>query len=209
MARWAGAEDDLGRAIALDRAETFETRYQHALLLRRKGDLPGYRKSVAFLFERWGDTKDAEVARRLLQAYLLDGERAAKRESLERLTRVVLTANDVVISLSVAGGPQLEKPRTYAELRQLLKTVGRKQEKEVRLTWPYLPLVCERLGDEYEAGFWLDQAARQIEGDRWTLIEKIEGRRPDFGGDEVGWDDVLALDLLRQEIDALLKKAGR
>jgi hypothetical protein len=212
MERWAVAEHDLGRAIELDRAETFETRYQHALLLRRKGDLPGYRKSVAFLFKRWADTKDAEVARRLLQAYVLDDKRAAKRELVERLTRVMLTANDVVIDLHVRGWrrPRLEKGRTYAQLRQLLKTFGRlKQEKKAWLTWPYLPLVCERLGDEYAAGFWLDQAARQIEGDRWTLIEKIEGRRPIQDGDEVGWDDVLALDLLRREIDALLKKAGR
>jgi hypothetical protein len=156
--RWAEAADDLGRAVALDRIETFEMRYQHTLLLRKKGDMPGYRKAVAFLRERWGDTRDAKIARRLLQASLLEGEKAVDRKSVERLVQVLLSWNRLVLTV-----PARREAGTYAELRQLLKSVGMKQDNQnLYLTWPYFPLVCERLGDEYGADFWLRQVARQI-----------------------------------------------
>jgi WD40 repeat protein len=209
MERWSQAADDFGRAIELNRIETFGTRYRHALLLRRKGDLPGYRRAVAFLVERWGDTTDARIARGLLQAYLLDGEKALERDWVERLVRVILSAAPGIVTVPRHFGTRLEEARSYAELRRLLNAPDLKEEKQARLTWLYWPLLCERLGDKYEAQFWLGQAVQQIEWDRRTLIDKIEGRLGVAADEKVGWDDVLALDLLRREIDGLLKKAGR
>jgi tetratricopeptide (TPR) repeat protein len=208
--RWAEAADDFGRAIELDRLDTFETRYRHALLLRGKGDMPGYRKAVAYLTEHWGDTADPKVARRLLQALVLDGERAVERKPVERLTRAVLSGPGVVDTVAVDGvGTRLDTASTYAEALRLLTAVGAKDEKQARLTWLFLPLVCEKLGDDYQAAFWLGQAARQIKGDRWMLVEKIEGRLGVAVGEEVTWVDLLELDLLKKGIDALLAKAAR
>jgi WD40 repeat protein len=207
--RWAAAADDLGRAIELDRIDTFQTRFRQALLLRRKGDLPGNRRAVAFLLERWGNTKDAKVARQVLQAYLLDGEKAVERKSVERLVQVVLSANLVGVSFPAEDGIVPTEARTYAELRQLLNAADPKGEKRGYLSWLYAPLVCERLGDKYEAPFWLGQVARQIPDERRMLVEKIEGRIAKDANEEVSWEDVLALDLLQREIDALRKKAGR
>jgi hypothetical protein len=201
--RWAEAADALGRAIALDRIETFETRYQHALLLRRKGDLPGYRKAVAFLLERWGDAGDARVTRRVLQAALLDGEKAADRRRVEHLVQVTLSGKEEVVAV-----PGTMKARTYEQLRRLLNRTDLKPESLMGCVWPYAPLICERLGDRYESAFWLAQASRQIAVDRHEIVERMEGRLVRPHGEEVGWEDVLALDLLRQEIDALRKKTG-
>jgi hypothetical protein len=63
------------------------------------------------------------------------------------------------------------------------------------------------LGDEYERAFWLGQVARQITDDRQTLLEMIEGRVAIPNNEKVSWADVLALDLLGKEIDALRAKA--
>jgi hypothetical protein len=73
------------------------------------------------------------------------------------------------------------------------------QEEEVHLSWPYYFLVCERVGDDYEAMFWLRQAAARIGEDRRSFIgpEGYRDRRPGM------WEYVLALDLLKQEIDML------
>jgi WD40 repeat protein len=207
--RWATAADDFGRAIELDRIETFDIRYPHALLLRRKGELEGYRKAVAFLLERWGNTKDPQVARRLLQAYLLDGEKAVERKSVESLVQVMLSANAVAIGVPVKMGVRIEEAKTYQELRQLLKTIGMKHEENAGLTWDYFPLVCARLGDDYEASFWLPRVARHIPDYRSRLVGAIGGRFVLAHHEKVSWEDLLALDLLQQEIDTLIKKAGR
>jgi hypothetical protein len=208
LGHWAAAADDLGRAIELDRVEEFRTRYRHALLLRAKGDLPGHRKAAAILLERWKDTSNAGIARQLLQACLLDGEKAVEREPVERLVQVMLSENRWAVSVQTDYGARSEEVRTYAELRQLLNRADLKRAKGARLTWLYWPLVCDRLGDEYEARFWLGQADRQIDGDRRTLIGQIEERYALAAGEEVGWEDLLALELLRREIRSLLKKAG-
>jgi WD40 repeat protein len=205
--RWAQAADDFGRAIELDRIDTFQTRFRQALLLRRKGDLPGYRRAVAFLLERWGDTADAKVARRLLQVYLLDGEKPLDRRQAERFVRVILSKDEIAVTVPVRFGTRLEKAKDYAELRQLLKTIGTKKEKEAG-TWIFFPFLCERLGDDYEATFWLDRAPETIAASRKHLIDVIEGRVNQFERGEVSWEDVLVLDLLQREIDALRKKAG-
>jgi eukaryotic-like serine/threonine-protein kinase len=209
LGRWAEAADDLGRAIALDRIEDFRTRYRHALLLRAKGDLAGHRKAAAFLLERWKDTADPETARRLLQACLLDGGKAVERGPVERLVQVMLSKTPLAVTVPAKFGTRLEEARTYAELRQLLNRADLKQEKGARLTWLYWPLVCDRLGDRYEARFWLNQADRQIDENRRSLLGQIEGRYAKVDGVEVGWEDLLALELLRWEIRPLLKKAGR
>jgi WD40 repeat protein len=200
--RWAEAADDFGRAIELDRIETFETRYRHALLLRRKGDLPGYRKAVAFLLKRWGDVANPKTARRLLQACLLDGETGVDRPRVESLLRVMLSGTEVVVAES-----GFRKARTYAELRQLLNRTDLNPNTLLTCVWPFAPLVCERFGDKYEPHFWLKQAAQEIAAERPDLIAKIEGRLGKAADEEVSWEDVLALDLLQQEIDALWKKA--
>jgi WD40 repeat protein len=200
---WAAAAADLGRAIELDHIETFEARYRHALLLRKTGDMPGYRKAVAFLLKRWGDTKDAKVARWLLQVCLFDREQAVDRKVIEHLVNVVLSREQIAWAIP------LDFDRTYPRMRHFLKNLGRNPDENASLLWPYFPLVCERLGDDYGAGFWLKEAARQIPKTRSTLLGQIEGRFALAAGKSVGWEDVLALDLLKQEIDALLKKAGR
>jgi hypothetical protein len=207
--RWAEAAEDLGTAIEIDRIKTFEARYRHALLLRWKGDLPGYRKAVAFLLERWGGTKDPKVARRLMQACLLDGEKAADRKSVERFVQVMLSANDVAVTVPEDGvGTRMEMARTYAELRTLLKAVGMKREEKAGLACLYFPLLCDRMGDDYEAAFWLGKVAQAIPRSRRFRAEVIEGRVNIFDRDTMGWEDLLELDLLQREIDALRKKAG-
>jgi hypothetical protein len=200
-ARWADAADDLDRAIELDRIETFEVHYQQALLLRKKGDVAGYREARAFLLEHWGDTTDAKTARKLLQACLLDSEKAVERKSVERLVQVMLSVNQTVVF-------RARKVGTYAELRQLLIELSRKGEKRLPwLTWLFFPLVCERLGDEYEAAFWLDQAARQTNAQK-TPIASLEGEQiARVWGKDVGWEYDLVVDLLQQEIEALRKTA--
>jgi hypothetical protein len=203
--RWAEAADDFGKAITIDRIATFETCYRHALLLRMKDDMPAYRKAVAVLLDHWANTTDAEIARRVLQAYLLDGEKGVKRKSVERLVEVMLAKYHVAVTNVPVPVDFVEDVRTYAKLRQRLNAVGLNQPKQAHLAWLYFPLVCARLGDEYQGPFWLGQAARQIEKERHNLVEMIEGRMHNVG---VGWDDVLALDLLRREIDLLLKKTG-
>jgi hypothetical protein len=185
-------------------------RYRHALLLRRKGDVPGYRQAVAFLVERWGSTKDARVSRRLLQAYLLDRDKAVDRKLVERCIEVMLAANDVVIGVPFNFGIGLKSAKTYAELLQVLKTVATNQENQAHLHWLYTLLACARLGDEYAARFWLGQAARQIPEDRRTLVDVLEGRLVQGRlAEKVGWEDILALDLLQREIEALLKEEKR
>jgi WD40 repeat protein len=202
--RWAEAADDLGRAIEIDHIETFQIRYQHALLLRRKGDLSGYHKAVAFLVEHWKKAGNAKMARQVLQAYLLDGEKAEERPLVEGLVRLTLTRIEATVA-----EPGVMKAKNYDEMRQLLNRTDLKPENLMNYVWAFAPLVCERLGDKYEAPFWLSQAIRQVEMDRWTLVEKIEGRLGRSADEEVNWDDVLALDLLRPELESLKKKYER
>jgi WD40 repeat protein len=206
--RWAEAAKDFGKAIEIDRIETFETRYRHALLQRWKGDLPGYRRAVAFLLERWGNTKDPKVACRLMQASLLDGEKAVDRKSVEQFVQVMLSANDVAVTVAEKFGTRLEHARTYAELRNLLKRVGMNKEQNARLSCLYFPLLCDRLGDDYEAPFWLGRVAVQIPEARHYYVEVIEGRVNVHDRGNVSWENLLELDLLQRATDALLKKAG-
>jgi WD40 repeat protein len=204
--RWEQAPDDLGRAIQLDRIDTFETRYRHTLLLRWKGDLPSYRRAVAFLIEHWGTTTDAKIAKRVLQTCLLDAEKTPDRKAFERLANVVLSKQRSAVTVPENFGTRLEEAKTYAELLRILRTIGREREKRAHLTWPFAVLLCERLGDKYEASFWLDQVAKQIQDGRSTFIGMFEGWFAQFPGEEVGWQDVLEHDLFQREIDALRKK---
>src|SRR5262249_11984928 len=140
------------------------------------------------------------------QACLLDSENGVDRKSVEHLVQVTLSANGTVVSF-----PESRKVGTYAEVRQLLIEVGRKREtRQHYLSWPYFPLACERLGDEYEGAFWPGEAARQINLQNSLVGTSVEDDRiASVWGRDVGWEHNLVVDLLQQEINALLKKAER
>jgi WD40 repeat protein/serine/threonine protein kinase len=204
---WSQAAEDLGRAMELRHITTFNPHYQHALLLWTKGDVPAYRRAVAYLLAHWANTTDARVAQKLLQAYMLDGGKAVDHDLVKRLVRLTLSAQPVAITVPAGGvGTALFQARNYTELSQLLGKADLQQEPQARLSWRYVPLIAERLGDKSIARLWFDRATKEIDVSRQLLQDKIAGRVGMPAGEEVGWEDVLALNLLQREIESLQKK---
>jgi hypothetical protein len=201
--RWNEAAPDFTRAIARDRIETFEVRYRHALLLRHQGDRAGFRAAADFLMQRWGHTRDPGIARRLLQARLLDPDRAVDRKALLDLFHVLLGKGKMMV-VNGAGGWR-DTP-AYADVLKELNDPELTKDPKARPVWLYLPLLCQRLGDSYPARFWLGRSADALGSARQHVVQRIEGRVGAVGGEEVSWDDLLALDLLRGELEALLGK---
>jgi WD40 repeat protein len=193
LGQWEAAATDWRKAG--DRVtEQPRLAYQQALLFLQTGDLAGYRRTCTLLVDRWGKTKDAEGARWVVQACVLAPDAVPDLRRLVPLVQRVLADRPIVVAIPAGGiGTEIHTARDYSEALKLLNDTALTKREGAALGWLFLPLLCQRLGDAYQARFWLNAVAKQ------EVPEEPGEKEPD-------WAQGLELQLLRREAEALLKQ---
>jgi len=199
LGNWQRAADDLGAAITAGET-SFDTHYQ-CLLTQAATKNAAAAETMARLMQQWGDTSDPHRARRLLQAWSLVPIASTERARILALFEVSLARHPLVVA---TVGSDLAK--TYPEALRLLQDEKLARRPNKRLSWPFLPLLCESLGDKVQAEAWRSQLVEQCRTDRERRLQELQGRIGLAAGEKVGWEDVLALDLLKAALERLTGK---
>src|SRR5262249_33987901 len=171
---------------------------KRALLLLRAGDRAGYRQVCAAALERLGKTEDANTAGGVAwtcglaagavpdyQPVIALAERAAREDPKSH-------ANDLGAVLLRAGRPA----DALKSLERAVQVHGRGGDGYDRVL---LALTHHALGHKDEAARWLRQAEEWIDAAEAGKLDDPEYKLP------LAWDQRLALRLLRQEAEAVVR----
>jgi WD40 repeat protein/tetratricopeptide (TPR) repeat protein len=198
MGQWQEADRDLTRALELG-TDGPRPLYQLALIRLAAGELPGYRKACATLWDRFGQADNPDTALVLAWAgvagpdALPDASRlvaAAERAGASRSPRA---AAQRVLGAALYRAGQYQKAAD--RLAATVEALGEETTVHEQL---FLAMAEQRLGHSAEARRRLDRA---LQG-----LQDAAPPRPRFDADAaVFWNERLELDLLRREAQALLK----
>lgn len=190
LGNWVAAADDLQPLT------TFADQYRFALL-QLASKRPDALAAVDALVKAWGDTMDAKVARRLVQVWVLTPEAARDRDRLRRLAEIVVANGNT----GVTSAGLVDETKTYAQVLEQLRDAKLAQQPGVSLGWPFLAVIATELGDAFPRDAWRRLLADRCLSQKQRLAELVEIGGQLSNGDIPGWEDLLALDLLRSDLD--------
>jgi WD40 repeat protein/tetratricopeptide (TPR) repeat protein/tRNA A-37 threonylcarbamoyl transferase component Bud32 len=189
LMRWDEAAADYGKATELS-PDNYSLWSRQALAHLAAGKRDNYRRVCAAMLERFGATKSATTASRVLYTLLPTPDAVPDRSRLVSVAEVAAPdwqGNVRVLGAALyrAGKPE-EALRRFGESAAVWKPRG--------WDWLFLAMIHHRLGHA-------DQARRHLEkGVRWIEEADRQGWQD--------WDERVVVPLLRREAEALLKAAS-
>jgi Flp pilus assembly protein TadD len=210
------ARAPLARAADLD-GRDWRVRAWHAKACLTAGDGAGYRRACGELLDRFGQTRDLDVANGVAWACAVGPGAATNLGLAVRLAeRAVAAGPDDYARLNTLGGVLLRAGRAeeaIARLRQALQKRKWDQPSDELL----LALAYQRLGQADEARRWLapatawfDRPQRPVQAAAvagagaagpWPQLPAVAVPPPDPRARTLGWETWLELTLLRREAE--------
>jgi tetratricopeptide (TPR) repeat protein len=181
LQQWDKAATDSGKALELQPADGVHC-MEHTSFLLLAGDTDNYRQTCKQMLERFGQTKNRDLAHQIALSCLLIPDAVSDQKlPLELAKRAAAGAprNDwYEITLGVALYRTGQYQQAVQQLRQVVKTwpedpyAGAGADGGPVLTWLGLAMAHQRLGQSAEAGLWLNKATRRMDKE---LAEKEVG----------------------------------
>jgi WD40 repeat protein/tetratricopeptide (TPR) repeat protein len=198
LGRWQEAASDYGEALARGAEDGLTaSRCAHAQLAAGRAE--DYRTTCAKLVGSVGEAKDATAAGTLARACVVGPDALADFTPLLRATeKAAGGAFDVHAAALYRAGRTQEALQRLAEDRK----AGRSGDSPWH--WLLLALAEQRLGHADEAARWLGQAARWLDEAPRQKPDTTNRREP-FAWQRLSWEERLELQLLRREVEGLVK----
>jgi hypothetical protein len=196
---WAEAIEEFEQARALEPGNS-SLWLSVCLAQLGSGDAEGHRRTRQEMLERFGETKNVDVAGRVVRAWLPDGGegRPADQRLAALAHRAALDAQGRIDLL----GPALLRAGRFAEALEALQAAQRETLERFGCPgWLYLGLTHHRLGQVTEAKECLANALQ------WTE-EAGRAQNAGLGSRFKSWKDRLEADSLRREAQSLLFSRG-
>jgi WD40 repeat protein/tetratricopeptide (TPR) repeat protein len=191
---WSKAAADLGKAIHLG-DETVTVWCQHILALLASGDEANYRRWCARLVQRFGDSKDEAVARRVAwTCALADGSLRDWKALLKRAEQMATAHPQSTDHLRLFAVVLYRAGEYDASLKQAQKMTKLSDPAPQARDWLLTALAEQRLGRG---------------GDAKKSLEKAEEVRAKEKNDKESWEYRLVYQTLHRESETLIKGGKR
>jgi WD40 repeat protein/tetratricopeptide (TPR) repeat protein len=187
---WKKAAADLGKAIHLGETDV-TLGSQHLLALLASGDAANYQRGCARLVQRFGDSKDEAIARRVAWTCALAEGAVRDWKSLRmRAERMVTAHPQSADALRLFAVLSYRAGQYDQSLKQSQKLTNHPDLKPQARDWLLMALAGQRLGRSDEAKQWLAQA---------------EEARSKEKNDKESWEYRLVYQTLHREAEMLVK----
>jgi tetratricopeptide (TPR) repeat protein len=200
------AAADFARAVDLQPGECLFA-FEHAGASALAGDADGYRRACTRLLERFGQSKDPWVTYTVARACLLTPQASTDLARLEKLAaRAAAALPKMAWSRHTLGLASYRAGRFDEAVRQFKDSMQVDPKWQAQpANWLGLALAHHRLGQVAEARRWLDKADRWGEPDKGGRSSEGAGNARPRDVYDLHPHDVMACQLLRRELDALMR----
>ena len=192
------AEDEFARAIELD-GDTRHAWYLPALVRAAVADEKGYRAACRTVLDCFEKSDEREILNQVAWTCAIGPDVIDDYRRVVRLTdRTMADVDEPMHHLQNTRGAVLYRAGRFDDAaEQLEEAVADHWKGGTPWDWFFLAMAHHELGNADDAHDWLDKAVEWIDEDDSESGE--EESRP-----ELGWDQQLELEILRQEAEALL-----
>lgn len=193
------AEDELARAIELDGDARYPW-YLPALVRAAVGDEKGYRAACRTVLDCFEKSDEREVLNQVAWTCAIGSDVIDDYRRVVKLTdRTMAGVDEPMHHLQNTRGAVLYRAGRFEDAaKQLEEAVADHWKGGTPWDWFFLAMAHHRLGNTSDAQEWLDKAVAWMNEDHSQSSE--DESRP-----ELGWDQQLELEILRQEAESLVK----
>jgi Flp pilus assembly protein TadD len=198
---------EFSRALELQPGECLFA-FEQAGALALTGDAEGYRRACVHLLERFGQSKDPWTAYSVARACLLTPQTPADLSRLEQLAaRAVPAFPDCGWSLHTLGLASYRAGRFDEAVRRFHQSMHADPKWVAQsANWLALALAYHRLGKRAEAKHWQDKADQRAAPTGGGTPSQGAGDHPPGDLYRLHPHDILACQLLRRELEGLVKE---
>ena len=199
---WDKAVADYRKAIDLGQTG-YRVWYELALAHLANGDTDSYKRACVTMVEHFGQTEDFITAQFVAWSCALAPDAVAAFSVPIALAQQAAEVNSKVPFCQKTLGAILYRAGRCEEAIERLTEARRLEEpgstsrSSPAYTWFFLAMAHQRLGDSKEAKQWLGKAA--------ALTDEVLAEHESSTGVKLVWNRRLTLELLRQEVQTLLK----